>query len=132
MRHKEAYQYYKLTIHRNQGGKGIEIQEWMLQTKRTIDTPLLTDFPEGSTPKEIGKRLGKLFAKGKHNGKTLSYPETFTWNGALKYAEVAKDNELIRSLKDGFESFLLLIGTFCLGWTMLTGICSVVFLSHCI
>lgn len=105
LRHKEAYQYYKLTIHRNQGGKGIEIQEWMLQTKRTIDTPLLTDFPEGSTPKEIGKRLGKLFAKGKHNGKTLSYPETFTWNGALKYAEVAKDNELIRSLKDGFESF---------------------------
>ncbi|KAB4456585.1 glycosyl hydrolase [Bacteroides thetaiotaomicron] len=77
----------------------------MLQTKRTIDTPLLTDFPEGSTPKEIGKRLGKLFAKGKHNGKTLSYPETFTWNGALKYAEVVKDNELIRSLKDGFESF---------------------------
>ena len=105
LRHKEAYQYYKLTIHRNQGGKGIEIQEWMLQTKRTIDTPLLTDFPEGSTPKEIGKRLGKLFAKGKHNGKTLSYPETFTWNGALKYAEVVKDNELIRSLKDGFESF---------------------------
>ena len=78
LRHKEAYQYYKLTIHRNQGGKGIEIQEWKLQTKRTIDTPLLTDFPEGSTPKEIGKRLGKLFAKGKHNGKTLSYPETFT------------------------------------------------------
>ena len=63
LRHKEAYQYYKLTIHRNQGGKGIEIQEWMLQTKRTIDTPLLTDFPEGSTPKEIGKRL-KTFCKG--------------------------------------------------------------------
>lgn len=103
--HKEAYQYYKLTIHRNQGGKGIEIQEWMLQTKRTIATPLLTDFPEGSTPKEIGKRLGRLFAKGKHNGKTLSYPETFTWNGALKYTEVAKDNELIQPLKDGFESF---------------------------
>ena len=105
LRHKETYQYYKLTIHRNQGGKGIEIQEWMLQTKRTIATPLLTDFPEGSTPKEIGKRLGRLFAKGKHNGKTLSYPETFTWNGALKYAEVAKDNELIQPLKDGFESF---------------------------
>ena len=105
LNNNEAYQYYKLTIHQNQGGEGVEILEWMLQTKRTIDTPLLTDFPEGSTPKEIGKRLGRLFAKGKHNGKTLSYPETFTWNGALKYAEVAKDNELIQPLKDGFESF---------------------------
>ncbi len=101
----EAYLYYKLTIHYNQGGKGIEILEWMLQTKRTIDTPLLKDFPVGNTPKEIGKRLGSLFAKGKHNGKTLGYAETFTWNGALKYAEVTKDNELISSLKAGFESF---------------------------
>lgn len=105
LNNNEAYQYYKLTIHQNQGGEGVEILEWTLQTKRTIDTPLLTDFPEGSTPKEIGKRLGNLFAKGKHNGKTLSYPETFTWNGALKYAEVAEDTELISPLKAGFESF---------------------------
>ena len=55
--------------------------------------------------KEIGKRLGNLFAKGKHNGKTLGYAETFTWNGALKYAEAAKDNELLLPLKTGFESF---------------------------
>ena len=41
----------------------------MLQTKRTIDTPLLTDFPEGSTPKEIGKRLGKLLQRGNIMGK---------------------------------------------------------------
>ena len=102
---EKAYRYYKLTIHHNQGGKGVEILEWMLQTKRTIDIPLLKDFPIGSTPKEIGKRLGNLFAKGKHNGKTLGYAETFTWNGALKYAEVTKDNELISSLKAGFESF---------------------------
>ena len=100
-----VYQYYKLTIHRNQGGEGVEILEWMLQTKRTIDTPLLINFPAGSAPKEIGKRLGNLFAKGKHNGKTLGYAETFTWNGALKYAEVTKDNELMSPLKAGFESF---------------------------
>ena len=47
LNNNEAYQYYKLTIHQNQGGEGVEILEWMLQTKRTIDTPLLTDFPEG-------------------------------------------------------------------------------------
>ena len=101
----EAYQYYKLTIHYNQGGKGLEILEWVLQAKRTIDIPSLINFPVGSTPKEIGKRLGHLFAKGKHNGKTLGYAETFTWNGALKYAEVTKDNELMSPLKAGFESF---------------------------
>lgn len=101
----EAYQYYKLTIHQNQGGKGMEIHEWMLQTKRTIDTSLLTDFPAGSTPYEIGKRLGGLFAKGKHSGKTLSYAETFTWNGALKWADAAGDAGMIQSLKNGFEPF---------------------------
>ena len=101
----EAYQYYKLTIHYNQGGKGLEILEWVLQAKRTIDIPSLINFPVGSTPKEIVKRLGHLFAKGKHNGKTLGYAETFTWNGALKYAEVTKDNELMSPLKAGFESF---------------------------
>lgn len=69
LRHKEAYQYYKLTIHRNQGGKGNRNSGMDVTDQATIDTPLLTDFPEGSTPKEIGKRLGKLFAKGKHNGK---------------------------------------------------------------
>ena len=95
---EEAYQYYKLTIHRNQGGKGVELLEWTLQTKRTIDSPLLMDFPVGSTPKEIGKRLGNLFAKGKHSGKTLSYAETFTWNGALKYADAVKDDELLLPL----------------------------------
>ncbi len=102
---EEAYQYYKLTIHRNQGGKGVELLEWTLQTKRTIDSPLLMDFPVGSTPKEIGKRLGNLFAKGKHSGKTLSYAETFTWNGALKYADAVKDDELLLPLITGFEPF---------------------------
>lgn len=105
LNNNEAYQYYKLTIHYNQGGKGLEILEWVLQAKRTIDIPSLINFPVGSTPKEIGKRLGHLFAKGKHNGKTLGYAETFTWNGALKYAEVTKDNELMSPLKAGFESF---------------------------
>ena len=45
-------------------------------------TSLLTDFPEGYTPKEVGKRLAYHFVDGKHMlhiGKWISYPETFTW-----------------------------------------------------
>ena len=52
-------------------------------------TSLLTDFPEGYTPKEVGKRLAYHFVDGKHMlhiGKWISYPETFTWNGGLKFA----------------------------------------------
>ena len=102
---EEAYRYYKLTIHQNHGGEGVELLEWTLQTKRTIDTPLLSDFPAGSTPREIGKRLGSLFAKGKHSGKTLGYAETFTWSGALKYAQAAQDTPLLQLLKKDFEPF---------------------------
>lgn len=102
---KEEFLYYKLTIHLNKGGEGIELLEWTLQTKQTTDTNLLTDFPKGSTPEEIGERLGNLFAKGKHNGKTLGYAETFTWNGALKFADASGNNDMLQRLKNGFESF---------------------------
>ena len=51
------------------------------------------DFPEGSTPEEIGKRLAYRFLTEKHAlhiGKWIGYPETFYWNGALRYAYLAK------------------------------------------
>lgn len=102
---QEAYQYYKLTIHQNQGGEQTAIQEWTLQEKRLQNFTTLTDFPEGSTPKEVGLKLSKLFAKGTHSGKTLGYAETFTWNGSLKYAHLAGEEELLETLKDGFEPF---------------------------
>lgn len=102
---KEAYLYYKLTVHRNQEGEGTEILEWTLQVERTVDTALLRDFPKGSTPKEIGTRLGNLFAKGPHSGKTLTYPETFTWNGALKLADKTGNSVMLQSLTNGFEPF---------------------------
>ena len=50
---------------------------------------MLKDFPEGSTPEEIGKRLAYRFLTEKHAlhvGKWIGYPETFYWNGALRYA----------------------------------------------
>lgn len=51
-------------------------------------TSMLKDFPEGSTPEEIGKRLAYRFLTEKHAlhvGKWIGYPETFYWNGALRY-----------------------------------------------
>ena len=69
-------------------------------------TSMLKDFPEGSTPEEIGKRLAYRFLTEKHAlhiGKWIGYPETFYWNGALRYAYLAKDKELLSRLQDKFE-----------------------------
>lgn len=69
----------------------------------------LVNFPSGFTPKEIGKKLGDHFIQGKHllyGDKWIHYAEVCTWYGALKYAEVAKDEKLILALKEKFDQLL--------------------------
>lgn len=69
-------------------------------------TSLLKDFPQGSTPEEVGKRLAHRFVGGKHAlhaGKWISYPETFNWSGSLKLAAITKDKELVKLLQNKFE-----------------------------
>lgn len=69
-------------------------------------TSMLKNFPKGSTPEEVGKRLAYRFVNEKHAlhaGKWIGYPETFYWNGSLKYAAVTKDKELIKTLQNKFE-----------------------------
>lgn len=59
-------------------------------------TSMLKDFPEGSTPEEIGKRLAYRFLTEKHAlhvGKWIGYPETFYWNGALRYRKSLRGGE---------------------------------------
>lgn len=72
----------------------------------SAQTELLTNFPEGYEPEVIGKRMAYHFIDGKHLlhvGKWISYPETFTWNGALNFGDVTGDKELIRLLQNRFE-----------------------------
>ncbi|GHT59883.1 hypothetical protein AGMMS50239_07560 [Bacteroidia bacterium] len=67
---------------------------------------LLTDFPKGYTPEEIGKRLAYRFVDSKHAlhaGKWISYPETFYWNGSLKFAAITKDKKLLKLLQNKFN-----------------------------
>lgn len=69
-------------------------------------TSMLKNFPEGTTPEEIGKRMAYRFLTEEHAlhiGKWIGYPETFYWNGSLRYAELTKDKELIKLLQDRFE-----------------------------
>lgn len=70
---------------------------------------LLTNFPKGSTPEEVGMRLAYRFVGSKHAlhaGKWIGYPETFCWNGSLKFAALSKDEKLLTLLRDRFEPLL--------------------------
>lgn len=66
----------------------------------------LTNFPKGSTPEEVGKLLAYRFVDRKHAlhaKKWISYPETFNWTGALKFAARTNDQQLIKLLQNKFE-----------------------------
>lgn len=66
----------------------------------------LKNFPKGYTPEEIGTKLGKRFLQGSHflhDGKWIHYAEVCTWLGALRFAQVAQDKNLITSLEKRFK-----------------------------
>lgn len=67
----------------------------------------LTGFPKGYTPQEVGNLLGNRFIQlNKHTlyrGNWINYMEVCNWLGALKYAELAGNRELIRQLEERFE-----------------------------
>lgn len=72
-------------------------------------TNVLTDFPKGSTPEEVGKLIAYRFVDAKHalhGGKWISYPETFYWNGALKFASITNDKALTGFLQNKFKLLL--------------------------
>ncbi|MET0571219.1 MAG: glycosyl hydrolase [Chryseobacterium sp.] len=67
---------------------------------------LLKNFPKGYSPEEVGKLIAYRFVDAKHAlhaGKWISYPETFYWMGALKYASLQKDAKLVKLLQNKFE-----------------------------
>jgi rhamnogalacturonyl hydrolase YesR len=67
---------------------------------------LLTNFPTGAKPEEVGKLLGYRFVYGDyslHGGKWINYPMTFYWNGSFRFAELSKDKDLHKYLISKFE-----------------------------
>jgi unsaturated rhamnogalacturonyl hydrolase len=71
----------------------------------------LGNWPAGSDPKELGKRLAENWAKRGFEFETgrrqfLIYPEVCTWYGALNVAEYTKDKDLQARLKKKFDRFL--------------------------
>lgn len=76
-------------------------------TKETGD---LDNWPKGSSPKEIGKRVADHFVATPHTNfnrptppRQITYPESCTWYGALTYAKETGDKQLVKQLADRFE-----------------------------
>lgn len=68
------------------------------------------DWPKGSSPQEIGKRLSDHYIETPHTNfnrpvppRVITYPETCTWYGALTFAKQTNDKQLLAQLAQRFE-----------------------------
>jgi hypothetical protein len=54
-----------------------------------------TDWPAGTSPKEVGKRVAERFVQSPHQDpKRIIYPEVCTWYGALTFSQLSGDTFL--------------------------------------
>lgn len=68
------------------------------------------DWPEGTSPEEIGRLVSKRFVEVPHPNfdgnpappNEITYPETCAWFGALRYADVTRNRELLKQLEERF------------------------------
>lgn len=70
----------------------------------------LKNWPKGSSPREIGKRVAEHFIASPHFNyflktppESIVYPETCTWYGALTFAKLSGDKQLTNKLALRFE-----------------------------
>jgi ABC-type Mn2+/Zn2+ transport system ATPase subunit len=67
------------------------------------------DWPAGTDPREVGKRVVEAFIPvadmemPSHGPKALHYSHVGTWTGALQYAQLIQDKDLTRRLVDRFD-----------------------------
>ena len=64
-----------------------------------------TDWPAGSSPQEVGKRLSEHFVASPHQifSKTINYSEVVAWYGALTFSQVTHDDALRGELIRKFD-----------------------------
>jgi unsaturated rhamnogalacturonyl hydrolase len=85
---------------------------WLVSFDAGAQNRHFTDWPAGTDPREIGKRVAERFVvtpnmeMPSHGPKALHYSHVATWTGALQFAQVTNDAELRRRLVDRFEAFM--------------------------
>ena len=66
-----------------------------------------TNWPAGASPTEIGKRVAAHFVTSPHqNPQRIIYPEVCAWYGALTFAHLSGDRDLLASLIKRFDPLL--------------------------
>jgi len=66
-----------------------------------------TNWPQGYSPQEVGKRVAEHFVTSPHQDpQKIVYPEVCTWYGALTYAQLSGDKQLTDELIKRFEPLL--------------------------
>lgn len=65
-----------------------------------------SNWPEGCSPQDIGKRLAERFLVTPHQYNKAHYSEVATWYGALTFAALSKDTDLRDRLIKRFDPLL--------------------------
>ena len=66
-----------------------------------------TNWPAGASPTEIGKRVAAHFVTSPHqNPQRIIYPEVCAWYGALTFAHLSGDKDLLASAIKRFDPLL--------------------------
>ena len=66
-----------------------------------------TNWPEGTAPQEVGKRVADHFVTSGHQyGPTIHYSEVVSWYGALTFAKQTHDDALRDKLIQKFEPLM--------------------------
>ena len=65
------------------------------------------NWPKGSSPQEVGKRLAEHFVTSPHqDAASMHYAEICTWYGALTFAQLTHDDALRKELITRFEPLM--------------------------
>ncbi|HWZ43990.1 MAG TPA: glycoside hydrolase family 88 protein [Candidatus Saccharimonadales bacterium] len=79
-------------------------------------TNYFTDWPAGTSPAEVGKRVAEHFVTSPHaDPKHIVYQEVCTWYGALTFAQLSGDKVLSSKLIQRFDPLLTPAGADLIG-----------------
>lgn len=93
---------------------------WLLAVSITLGSPLeaakavkeFKNWPAGTSPQEVGKRVAERFLATAHTnfGRSgppshITYPEAVTWYGTLTFAQLTGDKDLDSKLIQRFQPF---------------------------
>src|SRR5260370_28338823 len=87
-----------------------------LTVSAAAQTNSFTDWPAGTSPQEVGKRVAEHFVSSPHaDPKHIVYQEVCTWYGALTFAQLSGDKDLSAKLIQRFDPLMTPAGADLIG-----------------